>query len=310
MTADQTIIANGQCNIIRSAEFADRGHERGISDDQRSVTPVCDKLADLGVYRRQLIQSTNKNLLAAKAIARRALGHYDVDETGREAINKRAGKIADAVIRDKVLDDDMFDEIAPRIYPYANAIAPLDAQRKIIEKEMRKLARQLPVWPWVESVRGFGDLALAVMVGEAGDLGSYPDKHKLWKRFGLTPYNGKAASTWRKTGGLTADEWSAYGYKPMRNAESYAVLGDPLFRQQSIIEGPYRKVYDREKQRFLDAGKTKGHAHNHGLRCMRKAALEDLWRVWNGRMPKQRDSEARRSVPCEGHGKFTSLVAA
>ena len=44
---------------------------------------------------------------------------------------------------------------------------------------------------------------------------------------------------------------------------------------------PYRHIYLREKQKFLDRGISKGHADNHGKRVMFKRFLADLWEEVN-----------------------------
>jgi hypothetical protein len=252
----------------------------------------------------RFIRAVNRLDNAAAAMIRRELGwRYDTPETERAKLNKRAKAILTALYDGKPVadtDQSIADDVALEVEHFRLARTPLVEFRASTEKTMRALAHQLTVWTWVESVRGFGDLALAVIIGEAGDLAGYADVDRLWKRFGLTPYQGHAASTWRLKGGLSADEWAAFGYRPSRNAESYAVLGDPLFRQQSVIGGSYRGVYDREKARFLALGKTKGHAHAHGLRCMRKAALDDLWRVWQGKPPKKRDAAVRKEGDASG----------
>lgn len=256
------------------------------------TTEIIEQLQGEQVRRLRAIRAVNRLDNAAAAMVRRELGwRYDMAETERGKMNARAKGIVSALYDGKPVkeaDQETAAEIAGEVEIFRTAREPLVTFRLNTEKTMRKLAKQLPAWSWVESVRGFGDLAFAVIVAEAGDLSSYPDRHRIWKRFGLTPYQGKAASTWRRKGGLTAEEWEDFGYKPARNAESYAVLGDPLFKQQTMIGGVYRAVYDREKARFMERGETKMHSHMHGLRCMRKAAIEDLWRVWNGHKPKER----------------------
>lgn len=277
------------------------------------MTAITDQLAELQVRRLGYIRAVNRIDNAAAALVRRHLGwRYDTPEAERTKLNAKAKAIVAGIYAGKEpaeADAEIITMIAADVMNYRMGREPFVTARLAIEKAMRKLAHQLPAWSWVESVRGFGDLAFAVIVAEAGDLSGYPDHHRLWKRFGLTPHAGQAASTWRRKGGLDAEGWTAIGYKPARNAESYAVLGDPLMRAQSgkieqkedglwhviVPVGPYRHVYNREKARFLADGKTKGHSHMHGLRCMRKAALEDLWRVWNGQLPKERGGQGRRT---------------
>jgi len=107
----------------------------------------------------------------------------------------------------------------------------------------------------------------------------------LWKRLGLAPLDGKAMSTWRMKGGLSADEWTEAGYSPRRRAEIYAVISEPLFRANTVAQGPYRAIYDRRRARTAEAHPnwTKAHSHMDGLRIMTKHLLRDLWQEWNGR---------------------------
>lgn len=95
----------------------------------------------------------------------------------------------------------------------------------------------------------------------------------------------KAASTWRMKGGLSAEQWSDAGYSPRRRAEVYAVISEPLFRAQSVAQGPYRAIYDRRRERTAETNPdwTKAHSHMDALRVMTKYLLRDLWQEWNGR---------------------------
>ena len=55
------------------------------------------------------------------------------------------------------------------------ARAPADQRRRETEKEMERLAKQLPVYPWIKQINGAGELGLATIVAEAGDLSDYPN---------------------------------------------------------------------------------------------------------------------------------------
>ena len=278
------------------------------------LSVIIEQLAGEQVRRSRMIRAVNKLDNAAAAVVRRQLGwRYDTEEGERKKMNARAMAIRDKIYGGKAVaeaDRYVAAAVEREVEVFRLSRDPLVKLRARCEAEMVKLARQLPVYPWVKSVRGFGELSLGIIVGEAGDLSNYPsDPTKdgvdcLWKRFGLTPHRSQSASAWRrkrrdaeedalaslddegkpkKRPGLTKDEWIALGYRPERNAESFATLNN----QQAML-GPYKAEYDRQKARFLAAGKRKMHAHEHGLRCMRKAMLEDLWRVWNGQEPKKR----------------------
>jgi hypothetical protein len=187
-----------------------------------------------------------------------------------------------------------------------------DKIRDAAEKEMRKLVKMLPTWPWVASVRGFGDLGLAIVVGEAGgDLSRFETVSKLWKRLGLAVINGKRQGA--PGAGATADDWIAHGYNRRRRAEVWAVFSDSMFRAQWRGDrdedgkkpektgkpiavpahpiGPYGEVYAYEKTKALNYEWTQGHVHNHARRLMTKAAIKDLWINWNNDRPRRRDND-------------------
>jgi hypothetical protein len=144
--------------------------------------------------------------------------------------------------------------------------------RKNHEKRMEKLAKMLPVWPWWECTRGVGALALAQIIGEAGDLSGYPNPAKLWKRMCLAVVEGAAQKKVKGAGALKQ------GYSPRRRSVMY-VIGDCLIRAG---ENPYKLVYDERKEleatKLPDGPKMKIHRRAH--RYMEKRLLRDLWREW------------------------------
>jgi hypothetical protein len=237
-----------------------------------------DELAELQVRRKFYISATNKQTNAAKALVRRYLGwRYDSDDTERERMNNEASSIVAAALSGK-----MAAGVMPDLFVVRQAIEPMQIARDGVEKEMKRLVRTLPVFAWAKEVRGFGELGLAVVLAEAGDLAKYPKKGHLWKRLGLAAHEGKAYSTWRREGGLTAEDWVAAGYSPRRRAEIFAVVSEPLFRHQSMSAGPYRAIYDRRRAATAIAHDdwSKGHSHADGLRIMTKLLIRDLWNAY------------------------------
>lgn len=250
------------------------------------ISPLLSQLAELQVRRKFYINLVNKQTNAAKALVRRAMGwKYDDGEEDRAKMNKRAAGVVSAALagkEPKADDAAVFGALSFDLAVISAAVEPCQKARDGVEKEMKRLAKQLPVHPWAKDVHGFGDLGLAVIVGEAGDIGSYPKKGHLWKRLGLAPHDGKAYSTWRRDGGLTADDWVAAGYSPRRRAEVFAVISEPLFRQQSVAKGPYRAIYDRRKAATTEAHAdwTPMHRHMDALRVMTKYLIRDLRVAW------------------------------
>lgn len=153
----------------------------------------------------------------------------------------------------------------------------IEDHRKKTEKELVKLAKQLPVAPWVESVRGVGILSLVGIVGECGDLSNYANPGKLWKRLGLAPYHGRAAPSWRKHGGLSAEQWTEVGYSPARRSVMWNV-GKTIIQAR----GPLKKIYDERKayEAARPETESKMHAHNKAQRYVEKRFARMLWQAW------------------------------
>jgi hypothetical protein len=272
---------------------------------QSPNTPlVCKAIQDLQVSRRFLIALRVKQTNACGALIRRAFNFSpEMAEVEREKVRKRSTAIVSNFLSGKpIADADMEVVEAYRndLTAVAAALRPLLLQEETTIKTMVKMARSLPVAPWADGVLGFGDKALAVVVGETGDLSNYPHPRMVWKRLGLAPYEGHAASTWRtqsrRPRALEGEEWTTLGYKPSRRAEMHAFIGDPMSRHQLISaeksgtefgspKGPYGTVYvqRREKTKIDHPDWTPAHARADALRIMTKALIEDLWSTWRTR---------------------------
>lgn len=274
------------------------------SHDRAPASPSVDQLAELQVRRKTYIAAVNKQTNAIKALVRRALGwRYDEEDGDREAVNKRASRIVTAALAgkdQKAEDEAVFAALAADLAVFAAAIEPMQKARHEVELEMKRLARKLPVFSWAKEVKGLGELGVAVIIAEAGDLAKYPKKGHLWKRLGLAPHEGKAYSTWRTKGGLSAEDWTAAGYSPRRRAEVYAVIEDPLLRAQTVVKGPYRAIYERRKAstEITHPDWTLMHRHRDAQRVMTKYLLRDLWQEW------------RRVMRCVPDGADAMLPAA
>jgi hypothetical protein len=151
---------------------------------------------------------------------------------------------------------------------YANA-------RKPYEKRLERLAKQLPVWSWVDGVKGFGAMGLAQIVAECGDLHNYANPAKVWKRMGLAVMPDGTRQ--RKV--ADAEQALAHGYSPTRRSIMY-VLADSLIKTNG--DGPYRTYYlaEKERQRAKLPDAPQAHIHNRALRHTAKRLLRDLWRAW------------------------------
>ena len=278
----------------------DRANRSVIStEDLPDLTPLITSIILDQKKRRFCIRSQIRADNATLAFVRMGLNWSpDLPEKEQEKIRKRAASIVEKIEKGKPLppeDQELGDACAPLILSAAAARQPFDKLRKEIEKNMGRSVMQLPVWEWAKDVKGFGAVGLAVVIGEAGDLSNYPTVGKLWKRMGLAPLGGKAAKTWRSTGGLSAEDWSWYGYKPARRSEMWNRV-DPLIKKQiskvldesgedtgdRVGTGPYGKAYlDRKRYELeRDPGMSKMHAHNRATRYMEKRLLKHLWQTW------------------------------
>lgn len=209
--------------------------------------------------RRQAWHRAEKSLtLQAKALCRRLVGG-DI---------KDAGKLYDAALGKG--EHDLAHIALAAIFPLTEARDGVETHRKLVEKRLAKLAKELPVAPWVEGVRGVGLASLAGIIGEAGDLSNYPNPAKLWKRLGLAVMPDGTRQ--RKVGGEAALE---HGYSPARRSVVWNI-GACIVK----AGGPLKAVYDARKVYELERVETKGHAHNRAQRYVEKRFVRDLWSAW------------------------------
>lgn len=235
---------------------------------------------------------------SCEAFVAGALGYRgkDTEESDRARLFKTAAKLIAALEKGADtsflgVDAALVTRLAPAILASAAGRRGFDELREAAEQDMAALAETLPAMAWVRGVPGLGPRGLAVIVGAAGDLGNYANPGKLWKRFGLAPYKGRAASTWRRRGGLSADDWTAVGFSPRRLGQLYGVVTVPVFMHKA--KGVYGLVYAEAKARYdqrviataplpmTDAEKwVPARADMAARRYMTKRLLRDLWSAW------------------------------
>lgn len=267
---------------------------------------IINEIRELHRQRQDLVRTQASMTLRIKAIMRRMCSgvlseKLKAGEINREDFLKLSKKEADklyaAVTKNGEYEGS--EKAAVITGPYFESRDVLERNRKLIEKRLERAAKQLPILSWVESIKGLGVGSLAAIVGECGDLANYSTHSKVWKRLGLAPIDGKAASTWRMKGGLNADQWTAAGYSPARRSVIWNVGASVLKAQSERVDketgelmktaGHYRSIYDARKQYELDRGIPKGHAHNRATRYMEKAIVRDLWKAWNGKLTEAGD---------------------
>lgn len=154
--------------------------------------------------------------------------------------------------------------------PFEDASHLMKTYRNGAGRRVRALARQLPVWSWMSSIRGAGDLNLGLIIGETGDLNNYANPAKLWKRMGLSVM-ADGRSHRRVRGEQT-------GYSPVRRTIMYN-LGECLLK---LNDGEYRVLYDTRKAYEIARAPDIQPiiAHRRALRYMEKRFLKNLWQEW------------------------------
>jgi hypothetical protein len=227
--------------------------------------------------KRQDFHRAEKSLtLQIKAVCRR-LCAGDKDEGGKLYLAAMAGS---GDVQAMIAQD--------WSAPFVQARSILEGNRKGVEKQMEKLAKSLPIYAWVDSIKGFGAGSLAAVIGEAGDLSNYPTHSHLWKRLGLAVIDGGRQ---RMVSGADALK---HGYCPSRRSIIWNIGGCVLKSQSQRIDketgqikteaGEYRKLYDARKELELTRVETKAHAHNRSTRYIEKKLMRELWKQWRACM--------------------------
>lgn len=180
-----------------------------------AITAAVQEIVTLHRLRQGMIKAQTKLILQAKSSVRFAT----------QTDNDFASDEAKAAARKR--NDDLYAVVAKNpdhplhanLLPYRQALEPLERQRALYEKAMVRQVKALPVYVWVKSVKGFGDVSFATLVGECGDVGGYKSVSAVWKRLGLAVMSGNRQGAPGKD--ATADDWIAHGYNPKRRSVSY-----------------------------------------------------------------------------------------
>ncbi len=275
-----------------------------IVEAPRTSDTIIPKVIEAYLKRDNLMRCRGDAARRVLSLCKRIAGYNPMKP---EDERKVAEKAAEEAFK-QLMSGKPESEVAKRSFLIVDTlieqIGRYDDAIRAVEKVAVHYAMQSPGAQFVEATKGFGPIGLVMFIGECGDLANYGNPAKVWKRMGLAPYQGRAASTWRmqKVAGLTAEQWTEVGYSPKRRSASYQV-GDSLLKCSS---GPYKSVYDQRKafevQKFAAAGKPvlglaeaksaklkpgdytpKMHAHRRAQRYTEKRLLRDLWRAWTGK---------------------------
>lgn len=278
---------------------------QGHQPDAAALGELCGNLMGLQRQRIFAIRQQSRLSRSLEAFVRIQLGyHTGLPEKERKRLSKLATDIIAAIESERPIPpagDRVAANCAPEILITRESRLAWDQRRGETEKRMVELAKALPAQSFVASTKGFTHLGLAVLVGEAGDLASYPKKGHLWKRLGLAVIDGYRQG--QVPPGLARDDraeaWKARGYNPARRAEVYAFIDDVMLRAQwrgakiddagEIIEaphaiGPYGAYYGRKRyeytERWAEEKTVAGHANAAARRYVSKMFVRDLWKAW------------------------------
>jgi hypothetical protein len=299
---------------IRAPHASSEGEVHVHSDDQRLRDLVLG-LRELQAQRRYLIKMQRKISNAMGGLVRRALGwQLDLPEKERAGLNKRAAELIAAFEKGDIRPE--LAGLAALLLQTLAGRAPFDKLRDEVERDMKKMAKQLPVWSsWAKDVRGLGEKSLAIIVGEAGDLNSYDNPAKLWKRMGLAVLNGRRQGSPESN---TKETWIEHGYNKERRSASWniadrLILADMRWMNKETGEvkkeaGPYGELYHAKKAEYMvrvaaTEELDKGHvdkwtplrAERAARRYAEKRLLRDLWRAWRHAPERNEDAKSDRS---------------
>jgi len=230
--------------------------------DMDNPTVLILQIEQLWRQRQDWLRAYNRLLLQAGAICRRY-----------EAGDKRAA----AALLKKLVKGTVEHPAAMAVAPLLIAMEQLEPHLQRAEQGAITLARKLPIATWCKTVRGVGvdGVALASIVGEAGDVTRFRTVSCFWKRMGLAVIGGERQRRCKEV-----EKALEHGFNPRRRAQMW-VMSDSLFKGQRKT-GPYREVYDKRRAHTAAAHPdwTKAHSHNDAVRIMSKQFLCDFYVAW------------------------------
>lgn len=224
------------------------------------------------------------------------------------ARHKQAGTLVEGAFCNA--DDIDREIIAKRHWRLHSVLDTLTAHDVAVDKKMAFYAKRLRhMAEFVEAADGFSWPSMAGIIGEAGNLSTYPTYHTFIKRMGLAMIDGPDGPVIQGYKGnlgkkLTMEQAMAIGYVARRRA-LVRVIGKCL----SKTTGKYRKIYEARKayenERAIALGvrvlpsaswkKLKPEAKAtamtlqqvdyRALRYMEKKFLRHLWQTWRRGCP-------------------------
>ena len=245
LSKKRTEIGDGS-NVIPGGEetvdcLSTNGGMSPSAHEQKTILELVSKFR----YRQYYIKSANGVLSQSTHLMARDVGHIVRTPFETDTQAQRTKKEAFAVVDQfrKLIDTEAdltafltkYPTLAFHVDEMRNVIrrhAEYEARRSAIEAEMTDLAKQLPIAPFIQDVRGFSFLGLAVIQACAGtSFLDYKSPAALWKRMGVAVI-GDVRQQRRAGKRETVEERALYAYSPSRRAELYTFISDTMFRAQ------------------------------------------------------------------------------
>lgn len=253
------------------------------------------ELTDLNRVYSGLERAQTRLDLQVKAYLRNYLEHNKheklIDEEGRTPAQIKYAK--DKLIKEFYEEWKMAVISEPSLIvkilgPLLDAKAAIQPHREMYGKKLEQKAKEFPLWPWAENIKGLGAQSFGRLLGETGNISRFSNPAKLWKRMGIGIWDGKIqkkiSSKYHGSGKAETNKKIAIemGFSPKRRALVY-IIGDSLIKlnKDNKQDGFYRKLYLERKVYELTKVETLGHAHNRAKRYMEKRLLKNLWIEWH-----------------------------
>lgn len=173
-------------------------------------------------------------------------------------------------------------EFVVALAPFLPAIERFERERKVMEKDLKKTAKQIPTYEWAMSVRGFGELNFVAILGECcvmeedgtmRGIGDYRSVDAVWKRMGVGLVNGERQRRVANNPELAI----LHAYNAPRRSVLFNV-GECLIKSG----GDYKEIYNARKAYELarDPEMRPIQAHRRASRYMTKRLLRKMFAQW------------------------------
>ena len=162
-------------------------------------------------------------------------------------------------------DSGLPDALRPVLEEAANEIVDLERRLRVVEAQLRALARQMPEVRKLRTIPGVGVITATAMVGFVGDVGRFPSGRHLASYLGLTPREHSSGQ--RRRLGAISKRGDVY-LRTLLTHGARAVLRSAKFKDRP----------DRLRAWALDVERRRG--HNKAAIALANKIARVVWAVW------------------------------